>query len=82
MPDMTVEQLKARIAELEAAAKVRGTLKFQVSEKGGVSVYGLQRFPVTLYVDQFERLFAAKGQFDALVKEHGAQLKRKEAKAA
>ncbi len=45
------EELKARIAELEKQLKGRrsGSLEFRVGEKGGVSVYGLGRFPVTLY---------------------------------
>jgi len=46
----TKEELLARIAELEkpVATKKAGKLEFRVSEKGGVSVYGLRRFPVTL----------------------------------
>jgi len=41
----------ARIAELEkkTEARKKGALEFRVGEKGGVSVYGLGRFPVTLY---------------------------------
>ena len=51
MSDPTKEDLMARIAELEkqAAAKKAGKLEFKVSEKGGVAVYGLGRFPTTLY---------------------------------
>jgi hypothetical protein len=55
----TREQLLARIAELEALrAAARPGLSFKVSEKGALSVYGIQRFPVTLYVDQWERIIA------------------------
>ena len=45
----TPEELKARIAELERqlSGKRAGSLEFKVGEKGGVSVYGLGRFPVT-----------------------------------
>ena len=50
MSEPTKEELMARIAELEkqAGSRKRGTLEFKVGEKGGVSVYGLGRFPVTL----------------------------------
>jgi hypothetical protein len=46
MPEPTYEELKARLAELEKQGPRRtGSLEFRVSEKGGVSVYGLGRFP-------------------------------------
>jgi hypothetical protein len=50
--------LLARIVELEAKVEGRKPvgLTFKVSEKGGVSVYGLGRFPVTLYYQQWVRL--------------------------
>jgi hypothetical protein len=50
MAEPTKEELLARITELEkqVATKKAGMLEFKVSEKGGVSVYGLGRFPVTL----------------------------------
>lgn len=55
------QQIAALMAELEAAkqaaaAAATRTLTFKVSEKGGVSVRGLGRFPVTLYGDQWDRL--------------------------
>jgi len=54
MSEPTKEELLARIAELEqqAGARKAGALSFKVSEKGGVSIYGLGRFPVTLYYEQ------------------------------
>jgi len=54
----TLEQMKARIAELESqlAARTSGKLVCKVSEKGAVSIYGLQRMPVTLYGEQWKRL--------------------------
>jgi len=50
MPEPIKEELLARIAELEkqSVAKQRGKLEIKVGEKGGVIVYGLGRFPVTL----------------------------------
>ena len=68
MPEPTYEELKARLEELEKQ-KSRGrsgSLEFRVSEKGGVSVYGLGRFPVTLYYEQWVRLLEAA---DKLAKE-------------
>jgi hypothetical protein len=58
MAEPTYEELKAKLAELEkqVQGKKRGALEFKVSEKGGVSVYGLGRFPVTLYYEQWIRL--------------------------
>lgn len=53
---MTKEQLVALIAQMQAQPPKKITLK--VSEKGGLSLYGLGRFPVTLYRSQWERLLA------------------------
>jgi hypothetical protein len=57
---LTNEQLKARIAELESQLTARGNsrLSCKIGEKGGVSVYGLGRFPVSLYGAQWDRLLA------------------------
>lgn len=61
MSEPTYEELKARVAELEKQKGGRrtGALEFRVGEKGGVSVYGLGRFPVTLYYEQWIRLLDA-----------------------
>jgi hypothetical protein len=61
MADPSYEELKARVAELEKQGGGRrtGALEFRVGEKGGVSVYGLGRFPVTLYYEQWIRLLDA-----------------------
>lgn len=58
MTDPSYEELKAKLAELEKQVQGRkkGALEFRVSEKGGASVYGLGRFPVTLYYEQWMRL--------------------------
>jgi hypothetical protein len=61
MTEPSYEELKARVAELEKQGGSRrsGDLEFRVGEKGGVSVYGLGRFPVTLYYEQWIRLLDA-----------------------
>ena|SRR5579859_4005796 len=59
--NMSREQLMARIAELEAAASARtnGEITFRNNHKGTVSIFGLQRFPVSLYPGQLVRLLDA-----------------------
>jgi hypothetical protein len=60
MAEPSYDELKARVAELEKkTARRSGELDFKVGEKGGVSVYGLGRFPVTLYYEQWVRLLDA-----------------------
>ncbi len=80
MAEETVEELKARIAELEAQASGRrtGELQFKVSEKGGISVYGLGRFPVTLYYEQWTRLLDASDRLRSFMDENKDKLKLKE----
>lgn len=56
----------------------RGQLYCRVSAKGAVSVYGLQRMPVTLYLEQWERLLDFSDELRKFIKEHDSELKRKE----
>jgi hypothetical protein len=63
---------------LEADAPKRGALYCKVSQKGAISVYGLQRMPVTLYVEQWDRLLGYGEELRAFMTEHDAELKRKE----
>jgi len=79
MPEPTKEELMARIAELEkqTGARAKGSLEFRVGEKGGVSVYGLGRFPVTLYYEQWVRLLDAAENLRAFLEEHKHRLKLK-----
>lgn len=62
----------------ELDRKKRGTLYCKVSQKGGMSLYGLQRMPVTLYVEQWERLLDFSDEIRQFMKEHDSELKRKE----
>ncbi|HKS80322.1 MAG TPA: hypothetical protein VJR23_02350 [Candidatus Acidoferrales bacterium] len=79
MSEPTKEELLARIAELEkqAGGRKKGTLEFRVGEKGGVSVYGLGRFPVTLYYEQWIRLLDVAGDLRAFLEENKPRLKLK-----
>ena len=68
------------LVKLEEAQKPRA-LTFKVSEKGAVSVYGLNaQFPTTLYLQQWERLFAARQQIMDFIKANRHLLKTKEPK--
>ncbi len=82
MAEPSYEELKARLAELEKQGGGRrtGQLDFRVGEKGGVSVYGLGRFPVTLYYEQWTRLLDASTQLRGFLEENKAagKLKLKE----
>lgn len=53
-------------------------VRFKVSEKGAVSVYGMGRFPVTLYLEQWERLLAHADELREFLKANRSQLKVKE----
>ena len=59
--EIPVEEASKLLEKAEQAKK--GSLYCKVSEKGGISVYGLQRMPVTLYIEQWQRLldYAANG---------------------
>jgi hypothetical protein len=70
-----VERLKAENERLKSQRGRSAGLK--VSEKGGVSVYGLGRFPVTLYKEQWARLLGMADEIRAFIKEHDAELKAK-----
>jgi hypothetical protein len=74
-----IEALRAQLAQAQAklAAANNVTLKLKVSEKGGLSVYGLGRFPVTLYKEQWARLLDAADDIRAFIKAHDGQLKAK-----
>jgi len=82
MSEPSYEELKAQLAELQKqpGSKRSGALDFRVGEKGGVSVYGLGRFPVTLYYEQWTRLLAATDELKAFLEEQksAGKLKLKE----
>ncbi|MFY9723973.1 MAG: hypothetical protein WAJ87_00665 [Bryobacteraceae bacterium] len=70
-----IERLRA---ENEALKRPRGQMSLRVSEKGGLSVYGLGRFPVTLYREQWEKLLGMTDQIRQFIQEHDHELKKKE----
>ena len=74
-----LERLKAENATLKSRSSKGVSLR--VSEKGGVSVYGLGRFPVTLYKEQWTKLLDMAEDIRSFLQEHDAELKTKEEKA-
>lgn len=73
-------EVQAYIASLQAAANKPRTLSLKVSEKGAVSLYGMGRFPVTLYGSQWERLLNEAETIKAFLVANAALLSVKEAK--
>jgi len=70
-----LERLRAENAALKSRTN-RG-VSIRVSGKGGVSVYGLGRFPVTLYKEQWVRLLDMADELRAFISEHESELKAK-----
>jgi hypothetical protein len=86
---MKKEEVLAKVAagelSVDEAAKLlgeseqpRGALYCKVSPKGGMSLYGLQRMPVTLYIEQWERLLNFADEIQKFMKAHDGELKRKQ----
>ena len=71
-----LERLRAENARLKGGSKDGVSLK--VSQKGGVSLYGLGRFPVTLYKEQWIRLLNQAEEIRSFIDEHEPELKTKE----
>ena len=70
-----LERLKQENASLKKGA-TRG-VSLKVSEKGGLSVYGLGRFPITLYKEQWTKLLDMSDELRAFLKAHDSELKTK-----
>ena len=70
-----LERLRAENERLKRTASRGVSLK--VSEKGGVSVYGLGRFPVTLYQEQWVKLLDMAEEIRAFIRDNAASLKTK-----
>ena len=78
----TEEELRAELERLKAenaALKSRGVrgVSMKVSQKGAVSVYGLGRFPVTLYQEQWLKLLDAAEDIRGFIEDHEGELKKK-----
>jgi hypothetical protein len=71
-----IEALMVENARLKAAKQ--GKLSLKVSEKGALSVYGMGKWPVTLYRGQWERLLASKDQIEAFIELNSSMLTTKD----
>ncbi len=71
-----LERLKAENESLKKTTKP-GAFSLKVSEKGGLSVYGMGRFPVTLYVEQWETLLGRADEIRAFIEANRDRLKKK-----
>jgi hypothetical protein len=78
MAEPSYEEMKAELEKLKAQKGKPGELSFKVSEKGAVSVYGLGRFPVTLYQEQWLRLLGVADGIKEFIKQNSGKLKLKE----
>jgi len=80
----TEDELQAEIDRLRAEnenlrkPQPRGQMSLKVSEKGALSVYGLGRFPVTLYREQWEKLLGMAEEIRRFIQENDSKLKKKE----
>ena len=78
----TDDELRAELERLKAEnealrARRTGAVSMKVSEKGGLSVYGLGRFPVTLYQEQWIKLLDMADDIRAFIREHHGELKKR-----
>ena len=73
-----IERLKQENAALKTKKPAGGTLTMKVSEKGALSVYGMGRFPVTLYKEQWLKLLGISQEIKKFIEENDARLKTKD----
>lgn len=70
-----LERLRAENASLKA--KTTRELRLQVSQKGAVSLYGVRRFPITFYADEWDTILGMADEIRTFISQNGAELKRK-----
>lgn len=73
-----LERLRAENEALKNKKGARGVLSMKVSEKGALSVYGMGRFPVTLYKEQWLKLLNIADDIKKFIEENNDRLKTKE----
>ncbi len=72
-----IERLKTENAALKSSATKERAVTMKVSEKGGMSLYGLGRFPVTLYKEQWSKLLEHSEEIKSFLRDNNSQLKSK-----
>ena len=73
-----LERLRAENEALKSKKSGNGVLSMKVSEKGALSVYGMGRFPVTLYKEQWLKLLGVSEELKKFIQENDSRLKTKE----
>jgi hypothetical protein len=73
-----LERLRAENETLKNKKNNSGTLSMKVSEKGALSVYGMGRFPVTLYKEQWLKLLGIAEELKKFIAENDSRLKTKD----
>lgn len=76
------EDLKKRIAELESQLegqkeRAAKSVYLKVSQKGGVSLYGIRRFPITFYLEEWNRILEMSDEIRSFLREHEGELKKR-----
>jgi hypothetical protein len=73
-----IERLRAENESLKNKKSTDGSLSMKVREKGALSIYGMGRFPVTLYKEQWLKLLGIADQIEKYIEENNSRLKTKE----
>ena len=81
MPE-SEEELRKRISELESQLvaqkeRARKGVYLKVAAKGGVSLYGIRRFPITFYLEEWNRILGMSDEIRAFLGEHESELSKK-----
>ena len=81
MPE-SEEELRKRISELESQLegqkeRARQGVYLKVAAKGGVSVYGIRRFPITFYLEEWNRILDMSDEIRAFLREHESELSKR-----
>jgi hypothetical protein len=77
-PEMQAELERLRAENAQLKNKDKGGLTLKVSWKGAVSLYGMGRFPVTLYKEQWLRILGNAPEIEAFIRDNESRLKSKE----
>ena len=70
-----LERLRRENEELKQRGKKE--IRLAVSQKGGASLYGIRRFPITFYKEEWERILGMADEIKAFLSEHEGELKSK-----
>ena len=76
--DLRLELERLRAENEQLKSKGVRKLSMKISEKGGISLYGVGRFPVTLYKEQWQRVLGMAGEIEEFIKKNESLLKTKE----